>query len=537
MSKGYFENIFEQELEILRAGKAAAINEKFEKNDLLPTYIKLLDDYEKLIKITKKIFKISDTQGKALKKREDDIRNLLDHANQGFLTFNCSMLVDKEYSKACEDIFGKKIAGLNIVELLWGSLDQKEQYDEMLKQIFSTTDKNILNSLVNQLPQRVDINDRSIHAEFKVIASVKDPTEERLFMLILTDITERLKSEAQLEYLSYHDSLTSLYNRAFVDKMMARMTPEQLPLSIIIADMNGLKLTNDVYGHEEGDKLIMKTARLLLRCCRASDIVARWGGDEFLILLPATDEAICQQIIKKIKDYSKEAGRDPIEISIAVGSATLNNVKMKYNELFNIAESSMYSQKLLESKVVRQNIMLNIQENLQSQYPEIPGHIDRLKALCPKFAQLLDISPSSTEMRNLLLLVELHDIGKIAIPKEILLKKDRLSPEEWKVMESHSEVGYRMAHAMGEMVVAEAILAMHERWDGSGYPYGIEKEEIPVLARILAILDTYDLMTHDRAFQKALAREEAIAEIRRMSGLQFDPALVELFLKHVEEWI
>jgi diguanylate cyclase (GGDEF)-like protein len=537
MSKEHFENIFEHELEILNAGKAKTLNEKYEGNELLPAYIQLLDDYEKLVRITKKIFRISDSQGKALKRREDDIRNILDHANQGFLTFNSSMLVDKEYSKACEKIFDKKIASLNIIELLWGSSDQKEQYDKTWVQIFSTNDKDILNSLISQLPQRVVINDRSIHAEFKAIASSDEHTEERLFMLILTDITERLKSEAQLEFMSYHDSLTTLYNRAYVDDVMARLTPEQLPLSIIMADMNGLKLTNDVYGHEVGDKLIKKTANLLLRSCRSSDIIARWGGDEFLILLPATKETTCQLVVKRIKDCCQESERDPIEISIALGSATLDNIKMNNNELFNLAESRMYSQKLHESKVIRQNIMLSIQENLQAQYPEVPGHINRLKTLCHKFAQLLHIRPTTSEMRDLLLLVELHDIGKIAIPKEILLKQDRLSPEEWRIMEGHSEIGYRMAQSMGEMVVAESILALHERWDGSGYPYGTQREEIPLLARILAIIDAFDIMTHDRAFQRALTNKEAMAEIRRMSGLQFDPALAELFLRHVEEWV
>ncbi|MGM0653479.1 MAG: HD-GYP domain-containing protein, partial [Bacillota bacterium] len=136
-----------------------------------------------------------------------------------------------------------------------------------------------------------------------------------------------------------------------------------------------------------------------------------------------------------------------------------------------------------------------------------------------------------TELNRLKLLVMLHDIGKINIPREILTKEGSLSPEEWKLVKQHPETGYRIAHTTEEFAhVAEDILAHHERWDGTGYPNGLKKEKIPLLARITAVADAYEVMTNGRPYKEPMTKEEIVKEVKRCAGKQFDPELVEIFL-------
>lgn len=523
----YNKHLFSQEIEILRSCKSDLSSNKYENDILLPKYKELVESYEKLLKLTQKAFKISDTQGSNLKRREQKIKSLLDNSNQGFLTFGENLLVDEEYSAECVCIFGKKIKKEKITLLLSTSPDEQQKYNNVFGAVFQEKKEEKL----RQLPINISINDRLINVKYKLINWLDN---EYNILVILTDVTGKIKSEAQVKYLSEHDSLTKLYNRFYVEKIIPQiMSPSSMPLSIVLTDMNALKLTNDMFGHQKGDELIIGAAKILEKCSRKTDIVARWGGDEFLIILPHTDKLECQEIINAIYKACQESDHGIVDISLSIGTVTIQSLNVNINELFAIAENRMYKDKLLQNKAVRKNIISKMETVLQEKAIVPPGHIKRMKNLAKKFAKVLDFEKDSLEVKHFMLLASLHDVGKLALPEDILKKQGSLNPEEWEIIKNYSGIGYRMAMSIGEQSVAEAILALRERWDGTGYPNGLKGEQIPYIARAFTILEAFDTMTSNRVYQRSISENEALWEIRRQKGLQFDPMLTDLFLDNI----
>lgn len=533
ISPDFNKKLFEKELMVLEAAWNEIATGKHEKNELFPDYKDLVVNYEKLLTLTRKVIKISDLQGMNLIKRESELKNLLDNAGQGFLTFCKDLIINREYSAECVRIFGQKIGKMNILTLLYGDdSTQNELLASLFQSIWETSDVAEQHEYLNKLPKKITINERYLTLEFKLITPVDG--NEQLIMLIITDVSERHKAQEQVVFLSYHDKLTSLYNRAYIEEWNSHFQPgEHFPLSVIMADVNGLKLANDIFGHVQGDLLLVKLAQVLLRCCRKNDIVARWGGDEFLVLLPRTDQEACKNIYHRIKEACVQEPAQPIELSVALGMATQQSSEGSIADLFNIAEERMYSNKLLESKQVRRRIVLGLNKILHTRLYEDEQHIERIKELSQSFALYLGFMMESIEMRQLNMLADLHDIGKVVVPREILGKPGPLTSGEWEIVKSHSETGYRMAQSIGETAVGEAILALHERWDEQGYPFGLKGEQIPLLARLLSIVDAYDVMTHDRPYRQALSKEEALKEIEKGSGTQFDTQLAKSFINYL----
>ncbi len=347
------------------------------------------------------------------------------------------------------------------------------------------------------------------------------------------DITERRKTEEKIKYLSFHDSLTGLYNRVyFEDELKKLVYAKVLPLSIIIGDVNGLKLTNDVFGHYEGDRLLVKIADILTQACRKEDIVARWGGDEFAILLPNTDEAAVSKIVKYIHEKCSECS-GPIKISIAIGTSTQEKYIEDIKNVIKEAEEKMYSHKLLESRSVRGHIIDSLENTLFETSNETREHADRMMEMGRRLGRELGLSEDKQNELDLLAL--LHDIGKIAINDSVLEKPSMLNEDEWEEMKKHPEVGFRIAESTKELYhISDYILTHHERWDGKGYPQGLKGEQIPKLSRVLAIIDAYDVMTHVRPYKKALSSSEAMEEIRKCAGSQFDPDIARVFINMLE---
>jgi diguanylate cyclase (GGDEF)-like protein/PAS domain S-box-containing protein len=350
---------------------------------------------------------------------------------------------------------------------------------------------------------------------------------EQCLLSIVTDITERKQAEEKIKYLSFNDKLTGLYNRAFFEEEMKRLdTPRQLPLSLIMGDINGLKLTNDALGHLEGDKLLIKVAEILKKSCRQEDCIARWGGDEFIVLLPGCDEINTAKVFERIKKYCRNIDDFPIQTSISLGMATKNYITRDLREVIKEAEDKMYRNKLLEARSARSTFLISLEKTLWTRSHETKEHCQRLQEIALKIGR--DLNLPGCELDNLKLLAALHDIGKIAIPNNILENPGKLSPEDWETMKKHPEIGYRIALSSPEMApIAEAILTHHERWDGTGYPLGLKEEEIPLISRIIAIADTYDVMVNGRPYQKPVTKEEALGEIENCAGAQFDPYLVK----------
>jgi diguanylate cyclase (GGDEF)-like protein/PAS domain S-box-containing protein len=350
-------------------------------------------------------------------------------------------------------------------------------------------------------------------------------------VMVFRDVTREREQQRQIRYMSYHDELTGLYNRRFAIEEAKRLNKDrQLPLAVIIGDVNGLKITNDAFGHAVGDKLLKKVAAALKASCREEDVIARWGGDEFLVLLPNACAQTARNVVQRMKKSFSQRSRGLMQVSVSLGYAVKEAPDEKMVEVLKEAERWMYRNKLLDAKSYRSTILNTLLATLYENSVETEEHSKRLQNCCFAIGKKLKLS--NEELSELSLLAALHDIGKIGIHHQILQKPGRLTPKEWEEIRRHPEIGYRITKNIPELsIVAEYILLHHERWDGSGYPKGLKGEEIPLLCRILAVVDAFDVMTHGRVYRAACDTESAIAELKKNAGTQFDPKIVDLFIK------
>jgi diguanylate cyclase (GGDEF)-like protein/PAS domain S-box-containing protein/putative nucleotidyltransferase with HDIG domain len=363
------------------------------------------------------------------------------------------------------------------------------------------------------------------------IRMVKKGEDEVL--AILRDITRRKELENSLEYLSYNDQLTGLKNRRFYEEELRRLDiKENLPLTIVLGDVNGLKLINDSFGHAAGDELIKKVAEIIKSGCEDEGVVVRLGGDEFVILLSKTDSDKTEQIIKNINKLTQKEKVKNIEISISFGYETKKYEEEDMQEVFRKAEDYMYKRKLFESSCMRGKTINTIMNTLNEKNKREEQHSVRVSQLCKSMGESLGLS--ERKIYDLKTAGLLHDIGKIAIDENILNKPGKLTNDEYKEIKRHSEIGYRILSTVNEMSeIAEYILLHHEMWNGNGYPKGLKGENIPIESRIIAIVDAYDAITSERSYRKALSEEFAIEELQRNAGIQFDSELVNVFIKKV----
>ncbi len=346
---------------------------------------------------------------------------------------------------------------------------------------------------------------------------------------IARDITERRRLEEEIRHLSFHDGLTGLYNRAFFEAELARLDVDRnLPISLLMADLDGLKLINDAFGHEAGDDFLKAAAEILRIHLRADDILARWGGDEFAAVLPGTDGEQAGEIADRLSAAFDAADLAPVAVSVSLGIGTKRDSMTDVGDVLRLAEERMYRSKLRRSRSLRHALISSLRNSLKETEVETQEHLQRVEDLALKLGRHMGLSPDRLD--ELALLAGLHDIGKIALNTDLLLKSGPLDKEEWERVQRHPETGYRIAQSSPDLaIIAEGILGHHERWDGGGYPQGISGEEIPLTARIVAVADAYDIMTSGRPYREAISREKALAEIERCSGTQFDPKVAHLF--------
>jgi len=339
-------------------------------------------------------------------------------------------------------------------------------------------------------------------------------------------------SNDRLLYKTYHDELTGLYNRAYFAEVTQNVDNLKLPLSLIVADLNCLKITNDTFGHEAGDKLIINMAKIIKDNTKDDYIACRIGGDEMIILMPETNESQSLDILAKIKQATICSDEDPIRPLVALGSATKKDESEHFNKLFKRAEEKMYENKMDESEYTYDKVIGSFKKAILENEYESLEHYERLKDLCLKLGKELDLDKA--DLHALSLLSDLHDIGKAGIDKEILLKKGPLSHDEWERVKRHPELGFKIVSSSVKFSqVGKGILAHHEHWDGNGYPQRLKGEEIPFIARIFSVVEAYDVMTHERPYKKTFTKDEAIKELQTFAGRQFDSHVVDVFINKI----
>jgi diguanylate cyclase len=350
-------------------------------------------------------------------------------------------------------------------------------------------------------------------------------------VLVFRDVSDEKKYTAEIEYLSLHDQLTGLYNRRFYAEELNRLnTARRLPLTIVMGDVNGLKLINDSFGHEAGDRLIRKTAEILAQCFRHDDILCRYGGDEFIAILPNTEPHLAEGIIRRIQNSI--ANNQPTNgvLSVSFGMDTKMRAEQSISDVLKNAEDNMYRTKMIESPSVRSATIHAVINTLFEKNPREEAHSKRVSELATRLAEALNLPASQIDRVRTAALM--HDIGKIIVPDDVLDNPHELCDVARMDIRKHPETGYRILNGTPEMSeIANTILQHHERWDGAGYPNGILGKKIDLCARIIAIADTYDAMTSARPYRDALTSEVAINEILANAGKQFDPDIAREFVK------
>ncbi|MGM0413738.1 MAG: HD domain-containing phosphohydrolase [Bacillota bacterium] len=353
---------------------------------------------------------------------------------------------------------------------------------------------------------------------------------------IYIDITERKRQEDKIKYMSYHDRLTGLYNRAYLEEKLNEVNSGDKLFSILMLDVNGLKFINDSYGHEIGDKMLLKVSGALQNIFREQDKVVRWSGDEFVVLMSAIKEKEIEKRVDRLRNLNLEvniSNGESLPVSLAVGFDTPSDSEVNIYDILHNAEDKMYQDKLLSDKSSTNKIVKSLLSTLHEKSQETESHAERMEELAIKLGEKVGLS--YVELNRLSLLAVLHDIGKTTIPESILKKPGSLTDAEWVKIKQHPVVGFRLCSSIDDFShIALDVLSHHERWDGTGYPRGIAGENIPLLARIITIVDSFDVMTNGRPYKEPMTEEEALEEIKNCARTQFDPELARKFIEIFE---
>lgn len=351
------------------------------------------------------------------------------------------------------------------------------------------------------------------------------------------------------------DPLTGLFNHRYAYERLyqeaERQAEARTPVSVLMLDLDNFKLFNDTYGHPAGDALLRRTAGVLRRCFRDGDVVARYGGDEFIVILPGATLEQAVEVARRLQDrfadeyyHEGEGARVPVYVSCGVANAPVDAAGVL--DLVAIADANLYEAKAEgRGKITART--LDVMDDrllavagfdlLRSMVIAVDNkdrytrrHSEEVTAYSLQIAAKLGLDEELCRAIHISGL--LHDLGKIGIPDRILRKPGRLTAEETQVMNQHPEIGAMIVSSLpGMELIAGGVRSHHERYDGTGYPDRLAGEQIPLVARVLAVADVYSAMTTHRPYRKALTREEALAQIAKNIGSQFDPLVAGAFLE------
>ena len=386
-------------------------------------------------------------------------------------------------------------------------------------------------------------------------ASVSGPEEVASLARDFNDMVEqRMRAEEALRDLAATDSLTALPQSPLPLRVHLRQVETSLrdeePVAVLLLDVDGFKLFNDTYGHQEGDQVLRQVARVLERELKDGEIAGRYGGDEFMVIMPRTDReqaiACANRIMAAVADerVQPREGRF-LPLSVSIGLAVCPDDSQHKEELIAYADASLLEAKQLSgSKLVvahqDNDDVLSRRRTPFGTLDALVRAVDRKDSYTRQHSQqnaefavelgkIVGLSNGAVDALRIGGL--LHDVGKIGVPNDILRKPGPLNEEELAIMREHVVLSNLIVHGVPNLQdVSDAVYNHHERWDGQGYPRGLKGDEIPISGRIMALVDAYSAMILDRPYRKAMTYEQAVAELRKNSGSQFDPALVEPFI-------
>lgn len=336
-----------------------------------------------------------------------------------------------------------------------------------------------------------------------------------------------------LENLAEKDSLTGLYNRRKFEDIMSQYSKQtDCPICIISADANYLKMTNDIFGHEAGDKLLKKIADIMQKLSKKEWLVARCGGDEFRVFLPNTKLLSAMDYCRRVTRNCNDEKSLALPLSLAMGAAEWNSGSETLQECFARADEEMYQNKIAIKQ--EQHLLDYILERLYDRQILIEDVVRQSMKLSEAFAQSLGLSPE--QVHKLVLVAHYEDIGMAQLPEYFMIRGQSRSEEERKLLENHVKRGYEMARQFEEIYqIADILLCCHENWGGNSYPRNLKGYQIPLEARIIRIVDNYCYWTVPTPFGSNLTKDEARKRLISQSGVMYDPDLVSKFIKFIDK--
>lgn len=377
-----------------------------------------------------------------------------------------------------------------------------------------------------------------------------------------------VKSEKEhiegLKKLANEDGLTRLYNHRYFHDVLKKTVRDSekdyKSVSLIFIDIDNFKHYNDLYGHQKGDEVLKLTGEIIKKSIRDSDIAARYGGEEFAIIMPNTPEkdailaAETLRLMIQNTYFEGEENQPNGKITASIGLSTFPDKAKSDIDLIKSADDALYRAKFFNKNRIETytSVLDELKKDIDKADIDITtsiktlisvinakdrytyGHVERVVIYCRLLADKLNLSEE--DRKSLIYGAYMHDIGKIDISKDILNKRMPLEKDEWELLKQHPENGVAIVKTVEALNdVVPIILHHHEKYDGKGYPHGLKGQDIPYLARVLTVADSFDAMTSNRPYNKRKTYEDAVEELKKCSGTQFDPEIAEMFCEVILE--
>lgn len=451
--------------------------------------------------------------------------NILDYTSKGMLNTTRKMILEYMGTPLILFDYEGYVADTNQdMRNLFPILNNRERKISMMDFMQIASIKGLQSTAADQVFEWRNPNDTGAKVYQCNFTCLKDEKDRNIGQLL---IMKNLEVE--------RDMLTQLYSKeSFLSRMEGLVNQGGYPITIVVCNTNGIGLVNDVFGWTKGNEMLRMAADMMRDNLPQTAVLARLKDGDMAAGFTEVEQEYAVRLFENIREQYQQHNDTGINTDLEYGIAVIRDDSKSIEEALKEAEGSMRTKKLMNETSQKSSLLDSLTQTLTESDYETEEHVERTKEMAVRLGRALKLSDA--ELGKLALLAVLHDIGKIAIPHTILLKPGKLTEEEWEVMKTHTEKGYRIASASKELQsIAEYILHHHERWDGKGYPGELKGEEIPLLSRIITVVDSHDVMVHDRPYHKAMSKEQATEELLRCSGTQFDPHLVTVFLKVIND--